>query len=63
MNKDNIRVLYVDGIVMSDAPDFVDAYISEAEWKDTGKELTELELDELNEDSEFVYEATINQIY
>jgi len=63
MNTQNIRVLYVDGIVHADSPDFVDAYVESAEWKDTGKELTEAELDTLNEDSEFVHEAVINQIY
>lgn len=46
---------------MRDAPDFVDAYISYATRN--GVPLTDEELDELNEDSQFVYECVINRIY
>jgi len=58
-----VKVLAVGGIDMKDSPDFVDAYIQEAEWIETGEALTEDELDAINEDSDFVYEAVINQIY
>lgn len=53
----------VDGIDYQDAPDFCDAYISRAVWKRTGEELTEEELDKLNEDTSFVYQAVQNYIY
>ena len=53
----------VDGIDYSDAPDFCDAYISAATWEDTGEPLTEAELEELNEDSDFVYEQVQKYLY
>jgi hypothetical protein len=53
----------VDGIHGWDAPDFCDAYISYAVWEDTGKELTEDELDKLNENGEFVYEQVQKHLY
>ena len=37
----------VDGVDMYDYPDFCDAYADHAVWKDTGKELTDEELDAL----------------
>lgn len=52
----------VNGIDASDYPDFVDAYISYAEYDD-GTELTDLELDALNEDRQFVYEQILNKLY
>ncbi len=37
-------------------PEFEDSYVIEAEFKDTGVELTDEELDEVNDNSDFVYE-------
>jgi len=37
-------------------PEFEDSFIIEAEFKDTGVKLTEEEVEELNDDSQFVYE-------
>jgi hypothetical protein len=48
---DEIEVDNVSGY-----PDFADAYICRATYDD-GSELTEDELDELNEDSDFVYQV------
>ena len=42
----------IDGIDERDAPDFVDSYISYAEWKN-GTELTDDELEQLNDMSEY----------
>ena len=42
----------IDGIDERDAPDFVDSYISYAEWND-GIELTDDELEQLNDMSEY----------
>lgn len=53
--------IQLDGIHMWDAPDFVDAYISYATRN--GVPLTDEELDELNEDSQFVYECVMDWIY
>lgn len=54
--------LEFDGINMSDAPDFCDAYITYAEHE-SGLPFSEDELDELNYDVAFVYNAVINHIY
>lgn len=53
----NVRV---DGIDMRDSPDFVDAYISYAEYED-GTELTDTELDSIPQ--EIVYEYVIADLY
>ena len=45
-----------------DHPDYCDAYISEATYK--GREMTEKELEELNEShGEFVYEKLMEYLY
>ena len=52
----DISTVEIDGINLSDYPDFVDAYVSYAEWDD-GTALTEAELDKLNsEPSDGIYE-------
>mgnify|MGYP003965868655 FL=1 len=51
----------VDGIDTRDYPDFCDAFISYAEYD--GREMTDEELDTLNEDSDFVYEAVQNYLF
>lgn len=48
-------------IKSSDYPDFCDAYIDAAEYD--GREMTEEELDLINEDREFVYESVIKQVF
>lgn len=62
MKKIDLKSLRFDGIDYKDAPDFCDAYISEASFQD-GTPLTEAELDELNEDGQFVYEALQDYLY
>lgn len=52
----------VDGIDTSDYPDFADAFISWGVWSD-GTDLTDDELDILNEDGDFVYSAVERSIY
>jgi len=51
----------VDGIDTADYPDFCDAFISYAEYD--GREMTDEELDVLNEDSDFVYSAVESHLY
>lgn len=64
MNLDNICDVEVDGIDPKDYPDFCDAYISYAVWKDTGVELTEDELSELNDKhGEFVYKKVVDYLW
>ena len=55
---DNIEV---DGIDTTDYPDFCDAFISSADYE--GKEMTEEQLDKLNQDSDFVYECLQNHLF
>lgn len=55
---DNIEF---EGIDLKDYPDFCDTYISSADYD--GREMTEEELDTLNEDSDFVYESLMDYLY
>lgn len=52
----------IEGIDTRDYPDFVDAFITYAEH-DNGTPLTEVELDELNEDGDFVHNAVFAQLF
>ena len=61
MDYNKIEMIEVDGIDTTDYPDFVDAFISYAEYN--GIELTDKELDTLNEDGSFVYDAVTNYLY
>ena len=63
IDLNNITDIEVDNIDMNDYPDFVDAFILSANWKDTLEPLTEEELDALNEDRYFVYECVWNHLY
>jgi hypothetical protein len=55
---DNIEF---DGIDHADHPDYCDAYICGADYD--GVEMTEEQLEELNEDRDFVYDKLMNHIY
>ena len=55
---DNIEV---DGINTRDYPDFCDAFISYADYD--GRPMTDDELDELNDDRNFVYECVENHLF
>jgi hypothetical protein len=61
MNYKLIENIEVDGIDAKDYPDFCDAFIARADYD--GKEMTEEQLDELNEDSDFVYECVQNHLF
>ena len=61
MKYELITNIVCDGIDYSDYPDFCDSYIDSAEYD--GKEMTQEQLDEINEDSDFVYQAVMNQIH
>ena len=64
MDLSNIIDVDVDGIDTGDYPDFCDAFITYAVWKDTLTELTEEELTELNETHpDFVYECVIDRLF
>ncbi len=61
MDYSKISNLEVDGIDYADYPDFCDAFISYAEYD--GVEMTDKQLDELNEDGDFVYECVQNHLF
>ena len=61
MNYKLIDNIEVDGIETKDYPDFCDAFISSADYD--GKEMTEEQLEELNQDSDFVYECLQNHLF
>ena len=53
MDYKKIDNIEIDGIDTKDYPDFCDAYISSADYD--GVPMTEEQLDELNEDGDYVY--------
>ena len=56
-----VDAIEVDGIDMSDYPDFCDAFISYAEYK--GVEMTDEELEHLSDLDGFVYDCVMNQLF
>ena len=66
MDINNITIKNVGGVDSRDYPDFCDAFIEEAEWKDTGKSLSETELETLTEEfpevvNEYAHGASIGE--
>lgn len=59
LDYSQVEVLEIDNL--TGEPDFCDAYIVAANYK--GREMTEAELDKLNDDPYFVSEAVIKYIY
>ena len=51
----------IGGVDFEDFPDFCDAYVESADYD--GVELTELELEELSQDGEFVSMALHTQLF
>ena len=51
----------VDGIDSRDYPDFCDAFIASAEYD--GREMTDEELDLLNEDGDYIYESVLSYLF
>ena len=57
----------IDGIDTQDYPDFTDAYIAGARYTDTGEELTDSELEQLEDSlsdhmNELVHEELVNRL-
>jgi hypothetical protein len=61
LQLDKIDNIEFDQVDMNDYPDFSDAYIISADMD--GIEMTEEELDKLNENQGFVYEKLIDKLY
>jgi hypothetical protein len=55
---DNIKFGDID---WDDYPDFCDAFIESADYD--GKEMTDEQLDELNENRDFVYEKLMEELF
>ena len=60
MDYKKIDNIEIDGIDTKDYPDFCDAYISSADYD--GKPMTDEQLDELNEDGDYVYEHIMDYL-
>jgi len=56
-----IEIIEVDNICDWDYPDYVDAYISEADYN--GKPMSDEMLDEINDNDQFRYETVWNYIH
>lgn len=61
MDHSKITNIKIEDIDFKDAPDFCDAFIASADFD--GVPMSEEELDELNEDADFVYESVMNYLY
>jgi hypothetical protein len=61
MNYDLIDNIEIDGIDTNDYPDFTDAFISSADYN--GVEMTDEQLEALNEDYGFVHDCVYNQLF
>ena len=61
LDYDKITDVEVDGIDHRDAPDYCDAFVCNASYE--GREMTQEELEMLNEDSEYVYECVMERIH
>jgi hypothetical protein len=56
----------IDGVDTNDYPDFCDAYISSATIENedgTFRDATEEEIEMINEDTNFVYENVLSQLF
>ena len=61
MDYKKIKNIEVEGIDTKDYPDFCNAFISKADYD--GKPMTDVQLDELNQDSSFVYECVESHLH
>jgi hypothetical protein len=61
MDYTKITNIEFDGIDHKDHPDYCDAHIIRAEYK--GVEMTEFEIDEVNENRDFVYEKLMDHLH
>jgi hypothetical protein len=60
LDYDKISNVHVEGIDTNDYPDFCDAYIESADYGD--REMTEEELEVLNQDGCFINEAVFEKL-
>ena len=58
LNGRKVVDVEIDGVDPTDYPDFCDAYFTYAVYEDTGEELTDAELEELNDS----YPEVVNEM-
>lgn len=61
LDYSQIQDVEIEDIDLRDFPDFCDAFIASATYM--GREMTDDELDVLNEDSDYVYAAVEDRLY
>lgn len=61
LDYSKITDIQVGDIDTKDFPDFCDAFIESALYN--GREMTDEELDVLNQDTDFVYQQVMNKLY
>ena len=61
MDYKKIDNIEVEGIDTRDYPDFCDAFIASADYN--GVPMTDSQLDEINDDGDFVYECIQNHLF
>ena len=61
MNYDLIDNIEIDGIDTNDYPDFCDAFIVSADYE--GVNMTDAQIDPLNEDYSFVHDCVYTQLF
>lgn len=61
LDYSKITNIEFDGIDHKDYPDYCDAYILSADYD--GEEMTDEQIEMLNEDRDFVYDALMNYLY
>jgi len=61
IDKSKVDNIDVEGIDTKDYPDFCDAYIASADYN--GVPMTEAQIEELNNDYEFLYDAITNAVF
>lgn len=61
LDYSKIEDVEIDGINHRDYPDYVDAYIASATYG--GREMTDAELEKLNDDHDYVYSCVIERVF
>jgi hypothetical protein len=61
MDLTKIDNIVMEDVNLTDLPDLCDAFIASADYN--GKPMTESQLDEINEDSDFVHEAAHDSLH
>lgn len=61
MDKKLIKSIVFEGIDYTDYPDYWDAYIVSAEYD--GSPMTDEQIDEINDDTDFLYELLIEHLH